>query len=254
MKTLINHSHYKKFILSTMLLFSSGIFADNFNLDYEFSEEENWSDDTAVNSDPLESINRLVYQFNDFFYIRIFDPITNVYVNHTPKSVRNSFKNFFVNLKYPIRFISNAFQAKIKESYYESLKFSINSTVGILGINTPSDKFSFLNGIPDEDLGQVFASWGIPEGPFIMVPILGPSTLRDLPARIIAREINFIDVNSDNWDTVESEWIALLNTAEILSMNEEILPRYKSVRKASIDPYTALRSAYLQQRSQEIAK
>ena len=64
-----------------------------------------------------------------------------------------------------------------------------------------------------------------------MVPILGPSTLRDLPARFVGRKINIIDINSGNWDTVDSEWIALLNTAEILSINEEMLPRYESVKK-----------------------
>ena len=87
-----------------------------------------------------------------------------------------------------------------------------------------------------------------------MVPILGPSTFRDLPARIVGRNLNPIDVSSDNWDTVESEWVDLLNAVEILSINEEMLPRYMSLQKTSIDPYTALRSAYLQQRAQEVSQ
>ena len=254
MKILENHFLYKQLLLITSLLFSTSIFADNANSEYEFSEEENWSENTTLNSDFLEPINRQVYHFNDFIYLNIFDPITNVYVNYTPKAVRNSFKNFFVNLKYPIRLVSNVLQIKMKEAYYESLKFGMNSTLGIFGINTPSDNISFLKEIPDEDLGQVLALWGIPEGPYILVPILGPSTLRDLSARVVGREINPIDVRSDNWDTVESKWTNLLNSAEILSINEEMLPRYKSVQKASIDPYTALRSAYLQQRALEISR
>ena len=241
-------------LLLTSLLFSTSIYGDILYSDYEFSDAENWSETTVENSDILEPLNRPIYQINDFLYLRVFDPITNVYVKYTPESLRKSFKNFFTNLKYPIRFVSNVLQIKIKEAYYESLKFGINSTVGIFGINAPSDKFSFLSGIPDEDLGQVLAVCGISEGPYIMVPILGPSTLRDLPARIVGRNLNPIDVSSDNWDTVESEWVDLLNAVEILSINEEMLPRYMSLQKTSIDPYTALRSAYLQQRAQEVSQ
>ena len=134
------------------------------------------------------------------------------------------------------------------------MKFGINSTIGIFGIYSPANKYDFLNEIPNEDLGQVLAVWGVPAGPYIMVPILGPSTLRDLPARIIGREINPIDVSSDNWNTVDAQWITLLNTAEILSLNEEILPKYKKLKKVSIDPYTALRYTYFQQRKLEVGQ
>ena len=254
MKTLVKHSLYNKVILSLSLLFCTTVFADDINLAYEFSEEMDWTESSSLNSDILEPINRPVHHFNDFVYQHVLDPVTKFYVDCTPNRVRISFKNFFSNLKYPIRFVSNVLQFKIKEAYYESLKFGINSTIGIFGINTPSEKYSVLNEIPDEDLGQVLAVWGIPEGPYIMVPILGPSTLRDLPARFVGRKINIFDINSDNWDTVDSKWIALLNTAEILSINEEMLPRYESVKKTSIDFYTALRSAYLQQRDQAISE
>lgn len=254
MKTLVKHSLYSKVLLSISLLFSTTVFADDINLDYEFSEEMDWTEGSSLNSDILEPINRPVHHFNDFVYRHVLGPVTKLYVDCTPNRVRISFKNFFTNLKYPIRFVSNVLQFKIKEAYYESLKFGMNSTIGIFGINTPSEKYSVLNEIPDEDLGQVLAVWGIPEGPYIMVPILGPSTLRDLPARFVCRKINIIDINSDNWDTVDSKWIALLNTAEILSINEEMLPRYESAKKTSIDFYTALRSAYLQQRDEAISE
>jgi len=254
MKILANRFLYNKVLLFTTLLFCSCLFADDSNLDYGFSEEENWSDDTEIKSDLLEPINRSVYHFNDFIYLHLFDPVTNVYVNYTPESVRNSLNNFFTNLKYPVRFLSNVLQFKVKEAYHESLKFGINTTMGIFGMHTPSDKYDFLNEIPDEDLGQVLAVWGVPAGPYIMVPILGPSTLRDLSTSIVGREINPIDIRSDNWDSVDSRWIALLNTAEILSLNEEILPRYRGLKKASIDPYTAIRSTYFQQREQEVSQ
>ena len=86
------------------------------------------------------------------------------------KRIRVSIKNFFTNLKYPVRFFSNILQFKIKESYYESLKFGINSTVGIFGINTPADKFSVLNDIPEEDFGQVLAFWEYLRGRLLWFP------------------------------------------------------------------------------------
>lgn len=249
-----NRFPFINLFLFATLLFCSCLFADDYNLDYRFSEEDNWADDTEKKRDLFEPINRSVYHFNDFVYLHFFDPVTNIFVNCTPESVRNSLKNFFTNLKYPVRFFSNVLQVKVKEAYFESLKFGINSTIGIFGIHSPANKYDFLNEIPNEDLGQVLAVWGVPAGPYIMVPILGPSTLRDLSTRIIGREINPIDVSSDNWDTVDAQWITFLNTAEILSFNEEILPKYKQLKKASIDPYTALRYTYLQQRKLEVGQ
>ena len=254
MKTLVKHSQYHKIIFSIFLLFSNIIFADNFYVDIDLDREIDWSERESLRSDIFEPINRRVHHFNDFIYQYILAPSVNLYMASTPDIVRESFDNFFLNLKYPIRLVSNVFQLKIKEAYYETLKFGINSTVGIFGINTPSDKFSFLNEIPDEDLGQTLAVWGIPEGPYIVVPIFGPSTLRDLPARLIGRKINILDINADNWGNIQPEWITLLNTLEILSINNEILPRYESLKMTSIDFYSALRSAYLQQRDRAISE
>ena len=253
MKILAKHFLCKIF-LCVNLFYSINLYADEFIDNYNFDEDVNWSSHINLANDIFEPINRPVFYFNDYIYNHILNPFTDFYTDYTPELVRNSFKNFFANLKYPSRVFSNILQFKIKEAYFESLKFGINSTVGIIGLNTPSDKFSFLNQIPDQNFEKVLAAWGVPQGPYIVVPILGPSTFRDLPAQIIDRKLNVIDVNSDNWDTVDSEWITLLNTAEILSINEEILPKYYNVKKTSIDFYSALRSAYLQQRDQAISE
>ena len=254
MKILVSRSLFKLILLIAFIFASNILLSENISIDYEFDDEISWAVAENYNIDILEPINRPIYYFNDFLYQHFFNPINNIYIVHVPKGIRVSIKNFFTNLKYPVRFFSNILQFKIKESYYESLKFGINSTVGIFGINTPADKFSVLNDIPEEDFGQVLAFWGIPKGPFIMVPILGPSTLRDLPASMIDRKLNFIDVNSDNWGTVKSEWIILLNTSEILSINEEMLPKYDKIKMSSLDVYTAIRSAYLQQRDNDLGE
>ena len=252
MKILVKHFQYSTLLLFS-LLFSTFIFADDTDHIFEIGEDY-WSVNTIESIDLLEPINRKVYYFNDFIYLNIFDPITNVYVNYTPATVRHSFRNFFTNIKYPIRLISNVLQIKFKEAFYESLKFGMNSTVGILGIMTPSDKFNFLNSIPNEDIGQAFAIWGIPEGPYIVLPILGPSTLRDLPARVIEPGLNFMNTRSQSWNTYDPVLATIFDVTKILSINEEILPLYKSIKKTSIDPYSATRAAYLQQRANEISE
>ena len=126
-----------KLILLIAFIFASNILlSENISIDYEFDDEISWAEAENYNIDILEPINRPIYYFNDFLYQHIFNPITNIYIVHVPKRIRVSIKIFFTNLKYPVRFFSNILQFKIKESYYESLKFGINSTVGIFGINT----------------------------------------------------------------------------------------------------------------------
>ena len=254
MKTLVNLFLCKRILFLTSILLCINIYADDTLSDVEDLENDIWEVEEISEYDPFEKINRPIYRLNDFIYLRVFDPITNTYVRYTPETIRKSFKNFSTNLKYPIRFISNIAQLKGKEAYYETLKFCINSTVGVLGLNEPSEKYDNLKDIPNEDLGQALAFWGIPEGPYLVIPLLGPSTLRDLPAMIAEKELNPLDVRSDDLDDEGWELRATLSAIEILVRTEEILPRYKDMKKASIDSYSLVRSAYLQQRLQEIAQ
>ena len=254
MKTLVRHFQIFKVILLTYICTSVSSIVLFGDIDHELNDGLNWSESSNFTSDIFEPFNRTVLHFNDIFYQYILEPLTESYIHYMPGRFRFSCENFFSNLKYPVRLISNLLQFKFNEAYRESLKFGINTSVGILGINRPSDKFSSLRGLPDEDLGQVLAVWGIPEGPFIIIPILGPSTLRDFPARMIGREINFLDINLRSGVSSDSEFIMLLNTLEILSSSEQIIPRYNSLRNTSIDFYSALRSAYLQQRDREISR
>lgn len=257
MKILVKHFLCNILFLLSLILCSINIFAEDSLSDseyYGYSENDIWAEEISE-YDPFEIINRPIFYFNDFIYLKIMDPVTNVYVDYTPKSVRRSFKNFFANLKYPIRFVSNILQLKGKKAYRETLKFGINSSVGILGIFKPSDKFDYFKDMPPEDIGQVFASWGIPVGPYLVLPLYGPSTLRDFSGKLVEREFNPLDFSSDNWDdNVRSEWITTLRIVEVLGQNEVMLPRYKSMKKTSVDPYSLMRSSYLQQRTLEVAK
>lgn len=213
--------------------------------DYYY-ELEDWGDSDVSLDDPFESINRFVFQLNDVLFESVFDPIQAVYEKVTTLGLRQSFKNFFHNLEFPIRFFSNALQFKYEQVYYESLKFGLNTTVGFFGFAKPSEKFEFLRQIPEEDFGQVLAFWGVPEGPYLVVPLIGPSSLRDLPTKFFEPVINPLEVPVGLWDDIDWQWLMSFTALEVLVLNSERAPAYKSLKMNSIDPYLALRSSYWQ--------
>ena len=221
-------------------------------IEEDFSIYDEWNSAEGVINDPLEGFNRLIYDFNDISYDLVLKPTAAIYQSITNKPIRNCFKNFFYNLKYPIRLTSNLFQCKFKNAYYESLQFSLNTTIGMLGLFKPSDKFEKLSDIPEEDLGQLFAFWGIPEGPYIILPFLGPSTMRELPARFSEPIINPFDSPVGIMDNIDKEWLITYNLIELLVLSSEILPQYNTINSVSIDPYIAVRNGFIMRRRQMI--
>lgn len=128
-------------------------------------------------ADPLEGFNRAMQEFNGGVNEYVSYPLGTVYRTILPDFVRMGIYNFFYNLAFPKRLINNCLQGKFSCAWDETMRFGINTTVGVLGIMDPATDF----GIPswDEDFGQTFASWGIGPGCFINLPFMGPTTIRD---------------------------------------------------------------------------
>lgn len=198
--------------------------------------------------DPLELWNRSIFEINDVFYQYVMGPTNKLYTGITNESTRVSLRNFVYNLKFPIRFLSNIAQLKAKEAFYESLKFTLNSTVGILGLNTPSDRFIHLADLEEEDFGKALAYWGVPEGPYLIIPLLGPSTLRDFPTRVIEPIINPFGDSGNIFDSASKEWMVTFYLSEFFVLSSEVLPQYELMKSASLDPYISVRTAYYQVR------
>lgn len=198
--------------------------------------------------DPLELWNRCIFGINDVIYQYVVGPTNKVYTDITNESTRESLRNFVYNLKFPIRFLSNIAQLKAKEAFYESLKFTLNSTVGILGLNRPSDRFIHLAELEEESFGNALACWGVPEGPYFIIPLLGPSTLRDFPTRVIEPIINPFGDSGNIFDSASREWMVTFYLSEFFVLSSEMLPRYDLMKSASLDPYISLRTAYYQGR------
>src|SRR5262249_48858706 len=134
-------------------------------------------------SDPIEGINRALFSFNDLLDRGFLEPIATGYSYVTPRVLRTSLDKAFTNLRFPVRFAGNLFQAEFKHTGEETLRFAVNSTVGIAGLFDPATRFGI--GFYDEDFGQALGSYGIGPGPYLMLPIMGPSDTRDTLAMVV---------------------------------------------------------------------
>lgn len=200
---------------------------------------------TGVN-DPLEPVNRVLYTVNDKLYFWVLKPAAKGYKSVVPKSPRRGIRNAFANIATPIRLVNCALQGDMQGTGTEFSRFAINTTLGGLGFTDPADK-KFGIKTRDEDTGQTLGAYGVGGGPYLMLPVLGPLTLRDGFGKVgdwYLDPISWLDL-----ETLESVGVSLGETVNGTSLS---LGRYESFKKASVDPYTAIRSAYLKQRKKAV--
>jgi phospholipid-binding lipoprotein MlaA len=216
------------------------------NDDWEKTDDPGFLEPQKV-ADPIEPFNRVVFQFNDKLYEWLLRPLSLGYRKVTPQKMRTGVQNFFVNLTTPVRLVSCILQGKGQAATAEIGKFMINSTFGILGF---LDLFTdYPEMYPDpEDMGQSLAVYGIGDGFYIVLPFLGPSTLRDAVGQIgdaFLDPVSYID-------PVETA-VAVrgFNTVNRLSFRIEDID---DAKKAAFDPYEAARNFYTQSRQNRIKK
>jgi phospholipid-binding lipoprotein MlaA len=223
----------------------------------KLSDEDFYNEDVSTGDqiyDPLETLNRYTFKFNDFVYMNVLQPIVDGYTAITPDPVEQGAVNFFNNLKYPVRLAGNLLQGRFKGAWVETGRFAINSTVGLAGIMTPADGVDGLAPIKPEDVGQAFGAWGIGEGPYLVLPLLGPSNLRDLGGLIGDRSVDPLSepfsVTSDwNW-----EWRLALPVTDFIANSPNILQRYKQFKGSAIDPYSSMKNGFTQYRRGAVAE
>ncbi|HTQ35681.1 MAG TPA: VacJ family lipoprotein [Steroidobacteraceae bacterium] len=190
--------------------------------------------------DRFERVNRSIYRFNDALDRNVAKPVAQAYVRVTPEPVRNGFSNFFANLGYVKVVLNDLLQGKGSQFAADSARLVVNTTVGIGGLFDPAGQLGLA--AHDEDFGQTLGKWGVPPGPFIVLPVLGPSDVRDtfgLAADRLTEPDSYL-VNS--WQvqvgltlgSLLDERAALLGTDELLTN--------------SYDQYAFIRNAYLQRR------
>lgn len=204
---------------------------------------------TQANKDPLEGMNRGIYKFNDVADRYAMKPVASAYKAVAPTPVRKGFNNFFNNLGSITTVLNDLLQLKFANAFTDAGRFIINSTFGLAGFIDVAS----MDNIPNhkEDFGQTLGVWGLKDSAYLVLPILGPSTVRD------AGGLAFDTVTSDPITyTHNIGQIRLhnqLRAAQLLDKRTELLDAKDIVDDASLDPYAFTRDAYLQRRANLIA-
>lgn len=196
-------------------------------------------------SDPLYYFNYAMYSFNDVFYLGLWEPFAKGYKAVVPTPVRQGVDNFFHNLLFPVRFVNNLLQGEITDACKETGIFIVNSTVGILGLTRVAQEGLDLH-TTGEDLGQTLGSYGIGNGFYIVWPFIGPSTFRDsigLVGDSFLKPVNYVEP----W-----EWSVGITAYDNLNATTFRIGDYQSLKEAAIDPYIAIRDAYIQNRIKKV--
>jgi len=189
--------------------------------------------------DPLERYNRSVFRFNQVLDRHVARPIAVGYKKFTPQPVRVGVSNFLSNFTYPVVVVNDLLQAKVGNAGRDVARFVVNSTIGLGGLFDPASKWGLE--MNNEDLGQTLGKWGVPPGAYLMLPILGPVTVRDGVGGVgdfFFNPVAYIDASNIQLG---------LAGLDLLDRRYDLLDADEALDQA-FDPYAFLRSAYLQRR------
>ena len=205
---------------------------------------------SAEDNDPLEPFNRVIFDFNDIMDRFFLDRISEMYGCVVPEVVRQHVGYILRNLSEPIVLVNNVLQGRMDDAEDTLRRFLINTTVGLGGIFDVSTDL----GIPykKEDFGLTLASWGFETGPYLVLPILGPSNLRDTFGRI--GDYSFDPINWWAYTAGEEVYSNARTGAQIVDAKADNLEIIKDLKKNSIDYYASLRAWYHERRKDLILK
>ncbi|MCF8055555.1 MAG: VacJ family lipoprotein [Desulfocapsa sp.] len=211
-----------------------------------YDEDDNALCEAHTFNDPLEPINRFFFEFNDKLYYWFLKPVNKAYTAVLPIELRFSFGNFVVNLSAPIRFLNNLLQGKVYDAGIVLSRFLINSTLGVYGFGDPALVDFGLEPKP-EDFGQTLAVWGVGEGVYLCLPVIGPSNVRDsfgFAADAYTHPmVYFVD---DIWVSAGYYAGSRIN---LLSLNPDL---YEDLKAYALDPYVSMRQVYLDSRRNRV--
>ena len=224
-------------------IFSSNIIAaesDNVNTDSADFNTGNYEDEIF---DPLEPVNRAIFSFNNFADKIILEPAAKGY-KKLPSPIQSGIGNFLNNLKLPLVVVNQLLQGQGKNAAEASGRFIVNSTAGLFGLIDVAEKIGLEQ--KQEDFGQTLATWGVGDGFYIVLPIFGPSNVRDTAGMILTYTTDPINA----YAVREGEaWILPVRTAtNAIDQRSKIIDEVNALRNNSIDYYAAVRSSYYQNR------
>ena len=203
----------------------------------------------------FEKVSRGIFKFNQGFDNIILEPAAKVY-NKLPEPIKNGTGNFTSNIATLLSIPNHLLQGELRSAGHATGSFLVNSTVGVLGLGNPAAKMGLKN--QKEDLGQTLGAYGVKGGCYFVLPILGPTTLRDSIGMVI--DNNYLDAFARvTWHEKEIQSISGnkfdfvgVKSAEAIDFRSDNMLNFESLEKNSIDLYAATKSLYLQNRSKKI--
>lgn len=231
----------------------------SYNLELESDEYDYYGDvyDEQTIYDPFEKVNRKIFGFNLFLNRTVLTPVAKGYRFVTTEWMRKRIGNLLMNLRSPIVLASSVLQLDFKNSAKTVGSFALNSTVGLVGMFNPAAKMGIYN--ENRDLGQTLGKYKIGQGPYLVIPIFGPSTIRDGTGTLTERAIdpfgyhNALGVGGErpwvSWEYRTGRWVLYG-----LDRSNYVYEKLNPIIENSFDPYVLVRNAYLQRRQYEVEK
>jgi phospholipid-binding lipoprotein MlaA len=211
--------------------------------------DDSFYDDTPQEDavpDPFEGFNRLMFKFNDVTYTWVLEPVASSYGEIVPEDIRQAADNFCYNLQEPIRFVNALLQLRFSDAGTVLTRFAVNTVGGVAGLGDVAGReFGFKR--VDAGLGETLQYWGVKDGFYLVMPLRGATTLRELFGTTVdGMAMTPYYFLADSWQ--ESSLIYMGRRVNNLSLN---LDYYEGLKKMpTIDPYKALRDSYFQYRDQ----
>ena len=197
-------------------------------------------------ADPLEGWNRKVFTFNDTMYEWVLKPVKKAYTFVVPQEFRICFGNFFTNLGMPVRAVNALLQGRVKDAGIEVSRFAVNTTIGVFGFGDIAEDAFGLHA-QRADFGQTLGRYGVGSGVYIFWPFFGPSTVRDTFG--IATDYALNPVTYANFEIGERISINGVEFVNKISVQPNV---YEDLKMNSLDPYVAMRQAYIDYRANVI--
>jgi len=199
-------------------------------------------------SDPLEGYNRFMFMMNDFFDVWLLEPAAKSYKYVVPRQGRNGVRNFIDNLMEPLTFVNEILQGEGTKAGQTVFRFTVNTIGGVGGIFNVADDIGYER--RQEDFGQTLAVWGVPAGPYVVLPLLGPSNVRDtvgFAGDIFLNPVYWVAEEHD-----QEDWAVAGNVLSIIDHRSRNIERVQNIKEDSLDYYATVRSLYKQNRQAEI--
>jgi phospholipid-binding lipoprotein MlaA len=200
--------------------------------------------------DPIEPVNRVFFEFNMFLDRAILRPVTQFYVDYVPEAFRVGVRNILEVLNTPVVMMNELLQGNVDRFMHSAGRVTVNLTMGLGILDVAGEKAPPL----DEDFGQTLAVWGAPSGPFLMLPLLGPSNIRDAVGR-------GVDSLADPYPYIIDHYSTDMNTylfsgtrlaASVVDRRSRVLGELEELERTSLDFYATVRSLYVQKRRDDI--